>query len=1039
LDDYIAALNAVIGRHDILRTAIIWEGLPEPVQTVWRDAPMKVEELELDPRGGDIPEQLRKRFDQYHLDICKAPLLRLYIAFDPEFDRWIVMQLLHHLSGDHTALEVLQEEVRAHMAGQASTLPKALPFRDFVAQVRLGVSRDEHKAFFGQMLGDVDEPTAPFDLLDVQGDGADVADASFRLDGSLSQELRSRARELSVSPASIFHVAWALVVGRASGKQDPVFGTVLFGRTYGGEGTFRGVGLFINTLPIRIPLGEIGVEDSILETHKQLVDLLKHEHASLSLAQRCSRVQPPAPLFTALLNYRHFNVGPQKGENLDESAFSDVRLLASQARNNYPITLLVDDFGQEFTLTARAMSPLDPQRLCAMVKQALEQLMKALAVAPRKLLGRLDILPPEERHKLLVEWNETEADYPRDRCTHQLFEDQVVRDPNATAVVYEDESLSYGELNVQANRLAHRLIALGVKPDSRVAICVERSLEMVMGLLAILKAGGCYVPLDPTYPSERLRYMLEDSAPVLVLTHTAARSKLEAALALSKSIDQSHSIPIIDLDTDKRDWAIQPDSNPDPKTIDLTSKNLAYVIYTSGSTGQPKGVMVEHRNLTNYLAWVDKSFYQPTDAGSPAIHSVGFDGLITTLYGPLIAGQRVVLPTDGSEIESLCTAPESFYGLVKVTPSHLRLWNRALGVSETASTKALMIGGEALIPSDIAFWQRQFPNVRLINHFGPTETTVGCATFEITCDARCLTSIPIGRPISNTRIYLLDGLGNPVPEGVAGEIYIGGAGVARGYLNRPELTRERFIESSFVKGDRLYKTGDLGRYLPDGNIEFLGRNDFQVKIRGFRIELGEIETKLSSHPDVREAVVLAREDVAGEKRLVGYYTLASESDPGAEELRSYLSSDLPEYMVPAAYVCLEALPLTVNGKLDRKALPAPDEHAYSRNVYEPPVGPVETKLAEIWSEVLGVQRVGRHDNFFELGGHSLLGVQVISRVRALLHVEAKMTALFSAPCLKDFCEVVDTLGWLCQKPGIVSTEGTEEGFTGYNRPGLADS
>ena len=572
-----------------------------------------------------------------------------------------MMRLLHHLSTDHTTLEVMQAEIRAHLSGQTADLPAALPFRNFVAQARLGVSRQEHEAFFGQMLGDVDEPTAPFGLMDVQGDGSGVSEARTMVDAALAKRLRARARALGVSAASLCHVAWGLVLARSSGQQDPVFGTVLFGRMQGGEGAERVLGLFINTLPVRLRLGEIGAEQSVLETHQLLAELLHHEHASLALAQRCSGVPAPAPLFTALLNYRHSSRGSGQ-RRIKPRAFEGIQHLGGEERTNYPVTLSVDDLGKGFGLTAQTVSPLEPKRLCAMMSRALEQLVEALETKPAQPVGRLDILPPEERHKLLVEWNETQAEYPKELCVHQLFEEQVGRDPEAIAVVYEDRALSYGELNEQANRLAHHLRSLGVKPDSRVAICVERSLEMVVGLLAILKAGGAYVPLDPAYPAERLGYMLQDSAPSIVLTHAAARASLDAALARAHqqafAIDQEglshqgpgqssepfsgeygsdHSLgqsggkdgladrpwaaspdqglsalaldmPVLDLEADAGDWAIHPATNPDPKAIGLTPQNLAYIIYTSGSTGQPKGVMIEHKGMINRLHWMQATY-----------------------------------------------------------------------------------------------------------------------------------------------------------------------------------------------------------------------------------------------------------------------------------------------------------------------------------------------------------------------------------------------------------------------------------------------
>ncbi|AXC12632.1 Peptide synthetase [Acidisarcina polymorpha] len=530
---------------------------------------------------------------------------------------------------------------------------------------------------------------------------------------------------------------------------------------------------------------------------------------------------------------------------------------------------------------------------------------------------------------------------------------------------------------------------------------------MVIGLLAILKAGGAYVPLDPASPMERLAFMIEDSVPLAVLTQ---QSVLPAFGRLPETL------LVVNLEEDAGFWGSQSMKNPDPATLGLTSRHLAYVIYTSGSTGKPKGVVVEHRNITNYLFWTLSAYFQEKGSGSPAIHSIGFDGLVTTFYGPILCGQRLTLLSPGSEMTSIAqfgSSEHAPYTMVKVTPSHLKLLNRAFSSNDkNAPTRILMIGGEALVPADLLFWQQRFPEVRMVNHFGPTETTVGCCTFDIVEPLDGSSSIPIGRPISNMRIYILDECGEPVPIGAIGEIYVSGAGVARGYWNRQELTEERFLDDPFAAevGVRMYRTGDLGRYRDDGNIEFLGRNDFQVKIRGFRIELGEIEACLAQHPSVGDAVVLAREDIPGDKRLVAYYTSADPKEPsiGARLLRAHLSGKLPDYMVPAAYVELNALPLTVNGKLDRTALSAPETKAYSVGCYEAPIGQVEETLARLWGETLEIEQVGRNDDFFELGGHSLLATRLVGQVANVFGVQINVEALLLAPTIRELAVRVTT-------------------------------
>ncbi|HEV2646130.1 MAG TPA: condensation domain-containing protein, partial [Acidobacteriaceae bacterium] len=465
LEGYIGALQAVIGRHDILRTAVLWEGLPDPVQVVWRQATLYVEEIELDPAAGDAAEQLYARFDPRHfrIDVRQAPLLRLYIAYDREKDRWLIMQLLHHLAGDHSTLEVMQAEVQAELLGQQASLSAPLPFRNLVAQARLGVSKEEHEAFFRRMLEDVDEPTAPFGLVDVQGDGSGIEQARLTLDNNLARRLRASARRLGVSAASLCHLAWARVLAKVSGRQDVVFGTVLFGRMQGGEGADRVMGLFINTLPIRISVGEEDVESSARHTHALLADLLRHEHASLALAQRCSAVPAPAPLFSSLLNYRHIFGANEAPSEETIQAWQGIRGIRGEERTNYPFTLSVNDLGEGFSLDAQTLASVQPMRVCEFMRTALESLAEALETSPTISVRALEVLPASERHQLLYEWNDTRTDFPSDKCVHQLFEQQVAKSPKAIAVVLEDESLSYGELNTRANRLAHYLRKLGVR------------------------------------------------------------------------------------------------------------------------------------------------------------------------------------------------------------------------------------------------------------------------------------------------------------------------------------------------------------------------------------------------------------------------------------------------------------------------------------------------------------------------------------------------------------------------------------------------
>ncbi len=1004
LEGFLGALQSVINRHDILRTALVWEGLPEPVQVVWREAPLSVEEVTFDADAGHTFEQLRARFDprRYRLDVRQAPLLRGFMACDAVHERWLLLLLSHHLVTDHTTLEILVEEVQAHMRGEAHRLPAPRPFRNFVAQARWGVSPEEHAVFFREMLGDVDEPTAPFGLLDVQGDGSGVEEVSLDLEAGLARQLRARARTLGVSVASLCHLAFAQVLARVSGRKDVVFGTVLFGRLQGGEEADRVLGMFINTLPVRIKLGEEGVEEAVRRTHGLLGELLRHEHAALALAQRCSAVPAPAPLFSALFNYRYSREDGQAAPAEGASAWDGIEMLDSEERTNYPLSLDVDDLGEGFRLTAQVQSPIEPQRLCGYMHTALTGIIDALETAPDMPVQAIDVLPEAERRQLLIDWNATEAHYPQDQCIHQLFEAQVEHSPEATAVVYEDQALTYQALNTKANQLAHYLRALGVGPEVRVGICVERSLEMVVGILAILKAGGAYVPIDPVYPKERISYMLEDANPEVVLTqHALLESLPEHAKVLC-------------LDTEWQSIACRSQRN----LLNLTDpQNLAYVIYTSGSTGRPKGVGIAHANVLRLFAATEQEYRLNAEDVWTLFHSSAFDFSVWELWGALLYGGRVVVVPYW-----VSRCPESFHQLLRdqrvtvlnQTPSSFYQLDDADAMRNGADglpLRLVIFGGEALEPGRLRGWFERYGERRpqLVNMYGITETTVHVTLRRLRLgDTEGHAGSGIGRPIEDLQAYLLDAQLSPVPVGVPGELYIGGAGLARGYLNRPDLTAERFIPNPFsgMRGARLYRTGDLARYRVDGNIEYLGRLDHQVKVRGFRIELGEIEATLVQHPEVREAVVVMRGDSPGEKRLVAYL-VGQESVPTVEAVRTYLKGQLPEYMVPGLFVFLDALPLTPNGKVDRKSLPTPDSAGQLAHQYVAPRYPTEETLAGIWAEVLAVERVGIHDNFFALGGHSLLATQVMSRVRKSLDAELPLRALFESPTVAELAVMVE--------------------------------
>jgi amino acid adenylation domain-containing protein len=648
----------------------------------------------------------------------------------------------------------------------------------------------------------------------------------------------------------------------------------------------------------------------------------------------------------------------------------------------------------------------DPTTIERMVGH-FQTLLKGIVSNPEQTISELPLLTEGEKHQLLVEWNDTESDYPRDRCIHELFEEQVERTPDAIAVVFEGQRLTYREVNQRANKLAHHLREIGVAPEVLVGICIERSMEMVIGILGILKAGGAYVPIDPSYPKDRLTFMLEDTNAPVLITQSSLIERLPA-----------HNATVLCLDRDWGEISGKSQDNPLPLTA---PDNLAYVIYTSGSTGIPKGTLIAHHNVVRLFRATRSWFsFAPEDVWT-LFHSYAFDFSVWEIWGALLHGGRlVIVPFEVSR------SPHEFYELLcreqvtvlNQTPSAFR---QLVGVEESIidpsrlGLRLVIFGGEALDFQSLKPWFDRHGDQRpqLINMYGITETTVH-VTYRIIKEADLSARQPslIGAPIPDLELYVLDPHRKLVPVGVAGELYVGGAGLARGYLNRGELTAERFVSHPFDdgKGRRLYRSGDLVRRRGDGDIEYVGRIDNQVKIRGHRIELGEVETVLAQHAAIQQAVVLARED-SEDRRLVAYVVAAAGYAPSVHELRSFVKQKLPEYMVPSAFVVLDSLPLTPNGKLDRKALPAPDQtRPELEKTFVAPRTPVEETLASIWSDVLQFDHVGIHDNFFELGGHSLLATQLISRIRETFKIDLPLRSLFEAPTIYGLAQRIQELG-----------------------------
>lgn len=760
------------------------------------------------------------------------------------------------------------------------------------------------------------------------------------------------------------------------------------------------IGFFVNMLVLRFNLSGNPTFSEFLFQVRQ-VALEAYSHQDLPFEQLVDVLQTKRSLSYSPLFQVAFGWQDAQFDSPNLFGLTVTRLEVEKVTAKFDLTLLMEEHEQglkgEWEYSTDLFEPDTIQRM----NGHFQTLLEGIIANPQQRVSSLPLLTEAERHQLLFEWNNTQTDYPQDKCIHQLFEKQVELRPDAVAVIFEGEQLTYQELNARANQLAHHLQTLGVGPEVLVGICVERSLWMIVGLLGILKAGGAYVPLDPAYPSERLAFVLEDSAVPLLLTQRQLVEKLPR-----------HQGRVICLDSGWEEIALQSESN---STSDVKLSNLAYIIYTSGSTGKPKGVTVPHRAVNRLVLNTNYINLQPKDVVAFA-SNFSFDAVTFEIWGTLLNGARLVEVS-----KDMILSPENFADFIhsqeiSVLFLTTALFNQIASVVPSAFRKVLhlLFGGEAVDTRWVKEVLKNGSPQRLLHVYGPTESTTFTSWYLVQDVAEGATTIPIGRPISNTRCFLLDAHKQPVPIGVPGELYIGGDGLARGYLNRPDLSLEKFVPNPFSEepGSRLYKTGDLARYLPDGNIEFLSRVDNQVKLRGFRIELGEIEAVLSQHPQVLQAVVIIREDNAGNKYLAAYLVpkLEAAASPKSSELRSFLKAKLADYMVPGTFVFLEAMPLTPNGKVDRSALPAPDSASFALStLFVPPQSPLEEDLVNIWREVLGTEQVGTQDDFFELGGHSLLATQIISRVREHFHVAVPLRSLFENPTVAGLAQRLDTL------------------------------
>jgi amino acid adenylation domain-containing protein len=1007
---FLECWREIISLHPILRTFFRWEDLPEPRQFVMPEVSAPVTEIDL--RGLSAEERTR-RLDAFldtdrrlGLDLTRAPLMRLAVfrLADAEYQ---VLWTVHHLLVDGRSMGVVLQQVftcyGARKCGRACELPTAPPYGAYVDWLGKQPTASAEIFWRKHMEGLSGTTTFPLPAPVIDDSGLRIPrHACLRIEESLTAEVETFASIHGLTLNVVLMGAWAFLLHRYGDTQDVVFGATKAVR-HCPTATPSSVGVFINTLPVRT---HVDAETRLLPwleaLRGQWISLREFEHTAPGTIRACSGIPGGMPLFGTCYVFER--------ERLNDSLRAlggDWREREVQIRQRTPLPIILAAYGGKSIDLAVEYDGhhFDPDSVSRILEH-LRIVLQGMVSKPEARLVELPILTERERRQLLFDWQPSILE-STPACIHELVERAALRTPNAPAVRFVDACMSYRELNARACQFAHYLRELGVTSEARVGMCMSRSIEMIVGLVGILKAGGTYVPMDPAYPTERLEFMLTDSEASVLVTERSLVSRFSA-------------LPprVVCLDEETAQLALRPDE--ELRNV-ATPENLAYIIYTSGSTGQPKGVCVAHREAASHFTTMRVAYGIVPEDRLLQSASIGFDVSLEQIFVALTSGATLVIadarawtPADFSSF-----LRDAQISMVNIPPAFWQQWTEegiARGRDDFGpQLRLLVVGSDVAPPETVQKWQRRPATVavRLVNAYGPTETVITATLFDIPAgfsDVALTRRVPIGRPVPGTETYILDKYRNPVPVGVTGELYIGGNRLARGYLNRPELTKESFVPHPFSNcpGARLYRTGDLARYLADGNIEFLGRADHQVKIRGFRIELGEIEATLLGHVCVREAVVLRREDRPGEPQLAAYVVAKETNTIDVRGLRDHLRTRLPDYMVPSAFVLLDTLPLTVSGKVDRQALPAPERDAFAADgARVEPRTNIERLLANIWQEILKIDPLGIHDNFFDLGGHSLLATQVISRVRNALQLDVPLRKLFEAPTIAAFAATVE--------------------------------
>ena len=990
----------VAARHPILRTSFHWEGLEKPVQVVHSEARIPIESR--DWRGLDA-EELGPRLDalaaeerRKGFDLGVAPLLRVALCRTGDEAHECIVTFQHLLLDRWSRFLVLKEAFSGAGAADESG-PEAgatpPPYSEYIGWIQKQ-DRSESEAFWRRTLAGFETPTPLVrDRRRGGGGQAGFERGSFSVSEEATRKIEEFARRHRLTLNTLVSGAWAILASRYGGEDDVVFGSTLSGRPPALRGVESMVGLFINTLPVRVRVaGEERVLPWLQNVQGDLLDLRQHEHSSLLDIQGWSDIPRGTPMFQSLVVFENVggDAGPAGGDTGPQGGNGALRVLAVRSiggETNYPLTVFVHP-GSRLSVRILGDRALFGSAAVDRMAEQLAIVLQGLAESAERTVGSLEILTAEERSRI-AGWNDTRRDYGERRFIPELFEARAAETPDAVAVEFEGADVSYRELNRRANRLAADLRAAGVGPESLVPIAAERSVEMVVGLLAIMKAGGAYVPLDPTYPPARLSLLLEDTGARVVLAQSRFADRIPR---------ESRALLLLDGPSGSI-------AGPDAGVRSgIGGESAAYVIYTSGSTGAPKGVVNTHRGILNRLLWMQEAYPLSPEDRVLQKTPYTFDVSVWEFFWPLTVGARIVMARPEGHRDAAYLADliaRRGVTTLHFVPSMLQAFLEEPDLSACASVRRVFCSGEALSAELVDRFFEKMP-AELHNLYGPTEAAVDVTSFACRRGEHRRT-IPIGRPIANTRIEILDRHGKRTPVGAPGELFIGGTGVARGYLNREELTAARFVPDPFDRapGSRLYRTGDRARWLDDGNLEYLGRLDDQIKIRGFRVEPGEVEAALRAIPEILDAVVVGRDGA-----LVAYIVRKAAGPVDAARWKTILRTTLPEYLVPATYVSLERLPLNASGKVDRRALPVLDRARPEGEPFAPPRTPVEETLASIWKEILGLERVGVEDDFFELGGHSIMATRLVSRIAEAFNVRVPLRDVFEHPTLAGLADSI---------------------------------